>query len=573
MRILVPTIALILSACGHDSTRLDDGPMDAQPQPRQDGSMDSALQARLDSGDDATVPDSHNRADANVSLDAEVADSGLSASDLGLRDQAVLPNLDWHLDGATQPDSSIRIDMGVDFGLMSDAAHIPEDAIIAMDAQLEDVPPLPICGNGIQEADEDCDDGNQNQRDRCTNECRFNIPCPGPVPACLDRDDWAPNLDEHHMVPQHRCAFRLNAPSADAWDDGHDLINRLADAIGNRRNISGVLNDLNREGRFGVTNQTATRLRNHDYVGFVWNNGDMDVSYWYPQGITGTSDAYDNGRLNGRRLIMVSWYHRTDNRPTKGARISLVDLTNPNDIRYRHLLLVRPIAFPGGVDYRAVRYDHGDNDALHAGGIVWLGNHLYVADTRVGMRVFDLNNIMRVSLTDDSDLVGLSDDGSRAHNYRYIVPQIARYELTDDSCAYSFSAISLDRSTNPPTILSAEYRSSDIQSRLVHWPVDMNNQRLMDIDGRVDGRGTVMAAQTRVQGALSWRGDYYISSSSQYLRFGRLYRTRPNFGESSISAWVYGCEDLYYERDTNLIWTPAEFPNFRDVVSIPLRTP
>jgi hypothetical protein len=81
-----------------------------------------------------------------------------------------------------------------------------------------------------------------------------------------------------------------------------------------------------------------------------------------------------------------------------------------------------------------------------------------------------------------------------------------------------------------------------------------------------------MSAQTRVQGALTWEGNYYISSSSQFNRFGRLYRTRPGM-ESSISAWIYGCEDLYYERNTGLIWTAGEFPDFRDVVGIPLRAP
>ena len=81
-----------------------------------------------------------------------------------------------------------------------------------------------------------------------------------------------------------------------------------------------------------------------------------------------------------------------------------------------------------------------------------------------------------------------------------------------------------------------------------------------------------MGAQTRMQGALRWEGNYYISSSSQAGNYGRLYRTRAG-RESSISAWVYGAEDLYYERASGVVWTPAEHPNFRDVVGIPLREP
>ena len=159
------------------------------------------------------------------------------------------------------------------------------------------------------------------------------------------------------------------------------------------------------------------------------------------------------------------------------------------------------------------------------------------------------------------------------------MPLVARSRLADTSCPYSFSSVGFDRSTDPPTLLSAEYKSDSIQGRLVHWPVDMATNRLMDINGLIYGRDARASAQTRVQGAVSWEGNYYISSSSQWLppslwpRYGRLYRTRPGFGESSISAWVYGCEDLYYEHDSGLIWTPAEFAGFRDVVGIPLRTP
>ena len=130
----------------------------------------------------------------------------------------------------------------------------------------------------------------------------------------------------------------------------------------------------------------------------------------------------------------------------------------------------------------------------------------------------------------------------------------------------------LDRSTDPPTLVSGEYRSDDIQARLVHWPLDAETGLLLDIDGRTYGRNARSIAQTRVQGVLSWDGDYYISSSSQYLNYGRLYRTRPGL-ESRITAWVYGAEDLYYERNYGLIWTPAEHPDFRDTVGIPLIRP
>lgn len=430
------------------------------------------------------------------------------------------------------------------------------------------------CGDGfIQASAETCDDANLNDADRCTNACQLNQPCAGVSTSCGARDDWQPGLTEHEMETTDACAFALIAPTEAEWQEGISLADQLSAEMLDVMPISGVLSDLNRQGENGVTNQTATRMRNHDFSGWTWNSGDMGVSYWMPQGITGSSDASANGFVSNRRLMMVSWYHATDERPTKGVRVSLADLTDFNDIHYRHLLLVVPFLSAIGPNYTEAYYDHNDDrDALHAGGIVWYGDYLYVADTRVGIRVFDLSKVMRVSHTDQNGRIGLVNGRSDAHGYRYVVPQIARYRLSDDACPLSFSSLSLDRSTNPPTLLSAEYRSSDIQSRFVHWPLDGQTGKLMDIEGRIDGRDAKMGAQTRVQGALSYDGNYYISSSSQYLRFGRLYRTRPG-QESSRSAWVYGCEDLYYERRSNLIWTAAEFADFRDVIGIPLPLP
>jgi hypothetical protein len=94
--------------------------------------------------------------------------------------------------------------------------------------------------------------------------------------------------------------------------------------------------------------------------GFRWNPGDDNVSYWYPQGITGSADAAADGIVDGRRSLLVSWYSNNG----KGARISFVNADQLASATYRHVLLVdrklRPIT-------------------THAGGIAWFGNYLYVA--------------------------------------------------------------------------------------------------------------------------------------------------------------------------------------------------
>ncbi|MCB9539274.1 MAG: hypothetical protein H6704_23920 [Myxococcales bacterium] len=331
---------------------------------------------------------------------------------------------------------------------------------------------------------------------------------------------------------------------------------------GGRRVLPIEAVNLNREGRAGITADAADRLRNHPHEGFRWNDGDMGTTDWYPQGITGVSDARAEAGRPARRLFLVSWYDHRDVQPAKGVRVSLVDATDAAAIRYRHVLLAQP----SGDSFGPVLT--GGGGALHAGGVVWFGDWLYVADTTGGLRVFDLGRVLEVTDTDDRDRIGAAAGRIDAHGYRYVALEVARYRLAGDACPIRFSFAGLDRSATPPQIVTGEYRADDALGRLARWPVDPETGWLVgDGGGRVWATDAAVGAQTRMQGALTWDGDTYISSSSQAGRLGRLYRTRPGL-ESRISAWVYGCEDLYYERHTDRIWTAAEHPDARDVVSI-----
>ena len=80
-----------------------------------------------------------------------------------------------------------------------------------------------------------------------------------------------------------------------------------------------------------------------------------------------------------------------------GARLTFVDLTDPEAIRYRHVLLVEPFLHDdGAVDVRPV--------AVHAGGIVWHGGHVHVAGTTRGFSSFRLDDIVRVPVGDPTRL-------------------------------------------------------------------------------------------------------------------------------------------------------------------------
>jgi len=395
---------------------------------------------------------------------------------------------------------------------------------------------------------------------------------PEPPPRCsalpLTCDGLDPGAQEHHIVANgDGCAFALARTGEADMEETLGVIDALAAAGKGYAAIDQL--SLNREARLGLTADAADRLKNHDHWGFRWNSGDMATESWYPQGITGSEDAFEDG---GRRRIIVSWYDHDDaDGIVKGARISIVDLEDPSDMRYRHVLLAVPTGSVTTPDFEAVVT--GSGAPLHAGGIVWLGDLLYVADTTQGFRVFDLSRIIEVTDTDDTDKIGLGAARMDAHGYRYIAPQVARYRLHSDSCRVRFSFVSLDRSTTPPRLLSGEYRKDDTGGRLVSWPVASDSDWLaIEADGLAHATRAYVSGQTKMQGAMSWGNAIYISSSSQYNGYGRIYRTRVG-QKSNITAWVRGAEDLYYERSTNRVWTPAEYPDARDVASIPRQEP
>lgn len=223
-------------------------------------------------------------------------------------------------------------------------------------------------------------------------------------------------------------------------------------------------------------------------------------------------------------------------------------------------------AAPGRLEPRHID-DNGD--PLHAGGIVWIGDRLYVAETTRGARVYDMSRIFRVKNTDDNDAIGISGGEVNAHGYLYAVPEIGRYHLTGDSCKFRFSALSLDRGAEPPVLIAAEYQT-DLTGRIARWPIDLASGALVTSGGVAHALDAALSGQSRVQGAITHDGVYYISSSSQAQQWGRLYRNIPG-GQSKITAWPDGPEDLYVERDRKLIWTPAEHPNKRVTLGIPMQ--
>jgi len=264
--------------------------------------------------------------------------------------------------------------------------------------------------------------------------------------------------------------------------------------------------------------------------GYRWAREDDETPDWYPQGITGSSDADPRGLVCGRAVHAVSWYSKRG----RGARVSFVD-ARPEP-RYLHVLLVRPT---GSERFELVK--------LHAGGIAWLGDLLYVADSsRHGLRVFDTRLVLSVPRSRRAD----------AHGHRYMLPEVGCYRSTGDHLAYSF--LSLDRAAR--SLLVGEYRQAP-GGRIVRWPVDLDSGLL----AASSPTEACVSPVDRLQGATTVGGVVLASSSRMG---GRLYVGRPGARTRKHFWWPYLPEDLY--QTPGELYSLTEAPGRRMVFGVAL---
>jgi cysteine-rich repeat protein len=71
----------------------------------------------------------------------------------------------------------------------------------------KEVPPPPVCGNGVMEGDEACDDGNTTDGDGCSSTCTIETPPPPPAPCCGDGHlDAGEECDDGNTVSGDGCS-------------------------------------------------------------------------------------------------------------------------------------------------------------------------------------------------------------------------------------------------------------------------------------------------------------------------------------------------------------------------------
>ena len=380
--------------------------------------------------------------------------------------------------------------------------------------------------------------------------------------ACADR---APVCPERSSAPEHgglveidRCGFPLDDVSIDPDKAA------IVDALTQQLSVVGfdtLVEDLNRD---VVPVGSVPGAPDGLAYAFAWDDEENDKAWWIPQGLSGSADASADGLVAGRRMIAVSWYYDSELHPgstgEKGVRISWVDVTDPDAPRYRMALLVDPTGSPAAPDFAPVQ--------IHAGGIVWIGDRLWVADTSHGFRIFDLTRMMQVAT--DEDVIGCSGGTCRGGLYKYVVPQVGRAEH-DSECGIRFSFVALDRGGDELALVSGEYCSDTscdgaLTGRLLRWPLDASGEGLRA--DRVWPTDAWLMGQRQIQGGALHDGVAYLSSSAPAGGAGELYRA--TIAGSASSDWSDSPEDLMVDDAAGWLWSLSEAQGARYVYAAEL---
>jgi hypothetical protein len=363
-------------------------------------------------------------------------------------------------------------------------------------------------------------------------------------------------FDEHDkMITDTASKSCLQLKDEDTWDTYENNLS----GVGTPWSLPSVIaSGLNRQGPILTSGSrpfapgAPVGYKN----GFRWNDGDMSVDYWIPQGMTAGVSGDSN-------VVMVAWHYEPES-GGRGVRVSIADVTDMSAtaVPYRHALLVEP--YTAG-DFREVR--------VHAGGLAWVGHYLYMVETNVGIRVFDLDLIREVNTSDAcADAIGSSGSAHCAYGYRFIIPQVSRYFVPSAksdgsaipaSCKPRFSTLGKDTRNSPDVLLMAEYcnptdTACDLDStygagmggRLYRWPLGSDG-RLAASGGYVSPQKVYIMNERNIQGVApimtqvdgAYLPDTYWLSSTR--RNGALFRVSQS---AAAKAW--------YADESDFPWIP-----------------
>ncbi len=286
---------------------------------------------------------------------------------------------------------------------------------------------------------------------------------------------------------------------------------------------------------FGTT-WRPVRQTHRGRVDLRWLSARSWTRRWYPQGV-------DLGLWHGRRTLAVSWFRQKLDGTHLASRVAFVDLD-----RSRHLDVLLVIEEDG--ELRPA--------PIHAGGLAWFDNRLFVAATGQGIWEFDLSAIRRVRGAEARRLAGSTGRGIRTTTA--LVAVRTRVHAIGLRCSYLGRVF--DDSGEPlRRVLIGEYRR-DEKGRIAEFSVpDADEDEFVE-------EARFSPGIRQMQGAVRW-GDRHFVSQSDRMRPGVLWTgSRDALTRDRVPLPV-GCEDLALDLDARLLWSLGEHPWRRVVRGIP----
>lgn len=273
--------------------------------------------------------------------------------------------------------------------------------------------------------------------------------------------------------------------------------------------------------------------------GFGWDRADGSTRTWWPQGLALADD-----------ILLAAWYARDRRGIHTGTRVSVVDLRGLPAPRYAHVRLVDRDGGP-------VR--------VHAGGLARWGDHLLVADTRRGVRIFDVDDVYLVP-------------GPR-RSARLVLSQRTMWRACAEGGVrpLRWSFLSVDATdAGGPALVAGEYARQGAGARLARWSLDPATAA----PARESPDEVLTPAIASMQGAVRVRGTWVVSSSDGRRR-GHLWTGTAGTFTRHDRALPAGPEDLAYDptdvarSGRERVWTQTEHPRRRLVlpVAVPVALP
>lgn len=307
--------------------------------------------------------------------------------------------------------------------------------------------------------------------------------------------------------------------------------------------------------------------------GFKWNSGDEETEDWRPQGICGFT-------WGTHTYLLTTWYGvgpdeiATSHNHYKGVRLALVDITNMNAITYRLILLVQNKAnYNTGLLYdkpvapeNPTQYDSFIPVTMHAGGIAYLNQKIYIADTSLGFRVFDLNKLIDNVVSDPGkNSIGKETNGNLiAFDYTCILPQTGYYKVTGGGTPFSGMSIGSAATASDKRLWTCQFKTAATDTpQMFGFPINSTT-------GVVTGPPTAITPHDNTGAGdpvLHAQGDYkagttaFISITGQSTYEGstaRLVKYIDGASTGTRYRWPHGAEALYVDS-AGLMWCLTEY--------------